>query len=92
MLAVIDLAAARAIFERKGLTNVSPTDPATINRHLGEAAVRLAAIDPAEAERLVPAVVPNFSDDARAEYVLRICRRMARVGPAPRPEDPRHDR
>ncbi len=61
------------------MTNVSPTDPATLNRHLGEAAVRLAAINPAEAERLVPGVVPNFWDDSRAEYVLRICRRMARV-------------
>jgi Carboxypeptidase regulatory-like domain len=79
VLAVIDLATVRAIFERKGRTNVSPTDPATINRHLGEAAVRLAAIDPAAAERLVPGVVPNFWDGYRAEYVLRICRRMARA-------------
>ena len=79
VLAVIDLAAARSIFERKGRTNVSPTTPAMINRHLGEAAVRLAAINPAEAERLVPAVVPNFRDGARQEYVLRICRKMARA-------------
>jgi len=79
VLAVIDLATARSIFERKGRTNVSPTDPATINRHLGEAAVRLAAIDPAEAERLVLGVVLNFSDDSRTECVLRVCRRMARA-------------
>ncbi len=76
--AVIDLPAARAIFERKGMTNVSPTDPASIQRHLGEAAVRLAAIDPPEAERLVPAWCPT-STTTRASYVLRICRRMARV-------------
>ena len=79
VLAVIDLATARSIFERKGRTNVSPTDPATINRHLGEVAVRLAAIDPAGAERLVPGVVPNFWDESRTDYVLRICRRMARA-------------
>jgi hypothetical protein len=78
-LAAFDLATARLIFERKGRTNVSPTDPATLNRHLGEAAVRLAAIDPAQAERLVPAVTPNFWNDARADYVLRICQRMARA-------------
>ncbi|MGP0063644.1 MAG: carboxypeptidase regulatory-like domain-containing protein [Isosphaeraceae bacterium] len=79
VLAVIDLPAARVLFERKGMTNVSPADAATINRHLGEAAVRLASINPSEAERLVPAVVPNFWDGLRQEYVLRICRRMARA-------------
>ncbi len=77
ILATIDLPAARAIFERKGVTNTGPTDPATLNRHLGEAAVRLAAIDPATAEQLTPGVVPNFFDVG--DYVIRICRRMARA-------------
>jgi hypothetical protein len=77
VLAVIDLRTAKTIFERKDPKNVSPTDPGTIQRHHGEAAVRIAAIDPAEAERLVPQVVPNFWN--RDDYLLRICQRMARA-------------
>ena len=50
VLAAIDLPAAVALFERRGWTNVSPTEPATLNRHKGQAAIRLASIDPAEAE------------------------------------------
>ncbi len=41
--------------------------------HRGQVAVRLAAIKPAEAEQLVPQVVPNSWDGARDDYVLRIC-------------------
>ena len=54
VLAVIDLRTAKTILERKDPRNASPADPGTIHRHHAEAAVRLAAIDPAEAERLVP--------------------------------------
>ncbi len=79
VLAVIDLRTAMTIFERKDPKNVSPTNAATIERHHGEAAVRLAAIDPAEAERLVPKVLPNFWGADRDDYVLRICQRMARA-------------
>jgi hypothetical protein len=79
VLAVVDLASARSIIERKGRKNVSPTDPATIQRHLGEAAVRLAAINPAEAERLVPDIMPNLWAYDRDQYVFRICRRMSRA-------------
>ena len=79
VLAVIDPAAARAILERKGQTNVQPPDAGSIDRHLGEAAVRLAAFDPAEAERLMPPILKNQLDGYRQEYLLRICRRMARV-------------
>jgi hypothetical protein len=77
VLAVIDLRTAKTIFERKDPRNASPIDPRTVQRHHGEAAVRLAAIDPAEAEQLVPQVVPNFWD--RDDYLLRICQRMARA-------------
>ncbi len=79
VLAVIDLRTARTIFERKDPKNASPIDPWTIQRHHGEAAVRLAAIDPAEAEQLVPQVVPNGRDRDLDDYVLRICQRMARA-------------
>jgi hypothetical protein len=79
VLVVIDLRTARTLLDRKDPKNASPIDPGTIQRHHGEAAVRLAAIDPAEAEQLVPKVVPNFWDGARDDYVLRICQRMARA-------------
>ncbi len=79
VLAVIDLRTATTIFERKYAKNVSPVDPATLQRHHGEAAVRLAAIDPEEAERLVPQMVPNFWDGARDGYLLRIAQQMAKV-------------
>ncbi len=77
VLAVIDLRTAKTILERKDPKNASRIDPRTVQRHHGEAAVRLAAIDPAEAEQLVPQVVPNFWD--REDYLLRICQRMARA-------------
>ncbi len=77
LLALIDLPAARRIFERKGVTNASPTDPATLNRHLTDAAVRLASIDPAGAERLLPKSTQNFWD--AQDHVLQVCRRMART-------------
>ena len=79
VLAVIDFPAARDLFQRKGRTNVSPAEAATIDRHLGAAAVRLSAIDPAEAERLMSHVLPNPRDDSRMDEVLRICRKMARA-------------
>ncbi len=61
VLAVLDLATARAIMRRrKGRPNISPTDSVTISRHLTEAAIRLAAINPAEAERLVPDSLPGY--------------------------------
>ena len=86
-LAVIDLRTAKMIFERKYPNNGSPIDPGMIQHHHGAAAVRLAAIDPSEAERLVPEVLSNFGDAARDDYVLRICQRMARAD-LPRAEDP----
>jgi hypothetical protein len=78
-LAVIDLRTARTLLERKNAKNVSPIDPGTIQQHYGAVAVRLAAIDPAEAERLVPQVVPNAWFGDRDEAILRISERMARV-------------
>jgi Carboxypeptidase regulatory-like domain len=78
VLAAIDLPAARAIFERKGNTNTSLPDKATIDRHLAEAAVRIAAFDPVEAERLANDFVGmNTGDREWARY--RIARRMARA-------------
>jgi len=98
VLAAIDLPAARAIFERKGTTRVSLPDPGTIGRHLGEAAVRIAALDPAGAERLLADASggPNLND--KADLTRRVARRMARADlprarkllreVADRPEDP----
>jgi len=77
VLAVFDLRTAKTLFERKDSKNASPIDPQTVQHHRGEAAVCLAAIDPAEAEQLVPQAVPNFWD--RDDYLLRICQRMARA-------------
>ena len=77
VLAVIDLPPARAIFERKGPTNVRRPTPSSSNDSSREAAVRLAAIDPAEAERSLSGPAPNFRN--RMSYLLRICRRMARA-------------
>ena len=75
VLAVIDLPAAIALFERQGWTNVSPTDAPSINRHKGEAAIRLARIDPVEAETLIAPPSPQFYD--RQGVVLRVARKMA---------------
>ncbi len=76
-LAVIDLPAATAIFERRGWTNVSPTDASTLDRHKGQAAVRLAGIDPAEAERLIPPPSAQFYE--RPGVVLKAARKMAKA-------------
>ena len=78
VLAAIDLPAARVFFERQGYTHTSPQDAATIHRHLAEAAVRIAAFDPAQAERLAMDLLgSNFGDRESARY--RIARRMARA-------------
>jgi hypothetical protein len=79
VLAVIDLRTARSLFERKGRPNVSATDPGTIQRHLGEAALCLAALDPAAAERLVADLTPNYWDDTLANDIFLVCQRMARM-------------
>ena len=78
VLAVIDLPAAQAIFEQKGMTRTSPPDEATIKRHLGEAAVRIAAFNPAEAERLSREAGGTNAGD-RDGFRFRIARRMARA-------------
>jgi hypothetical protein len=75
VLAAIDLPAAIAIFERRGKTNVSPTDAATLDRHKGQAAIRLANIDPAEAERLIAPPSANFYE--RPGVVIAVARKMA---------------
>jgi hypothetical protein len=77
VLAAVDLPAATAIFERRGWTNVSPPDAATIVRHNGQAAIRLAGINPAEAERLIAPASPGFYD--RGWIVLKVAREMAKV-------------
>jgi hypothetical protein len=76
-LAVFDLATARSIFERRNRIDLRPSpNSRSPEHHLGEAAVRLAAIDPAGAERLLPNFVPNGD---RTPFVLRVCQRMART-------------
>ncbi|WP_406698712.1 carboxypeptidase-like regulatory domain-containing protein [Singulisphaera sp. Ch08] len=77
VLAAIDLPAAVALFKRQGRTNVSPTDPATLNRHNGQAAIRLARIDPAQAERLIAPPSLYFYD--RPGVVLKATRAMAKL-------------
>ena len=78
VLAAIDLPAAQTIFERKGMTQMSPPDEGTIRRHLGEAAVRIAAFNPVEAERLSRELGGTYTGNR--EWVrLRIARRMARA-------------
>jgi hypothetical protein len=88
-LAVFDLATARSIFERRNRIDLRlPPVSGSTERQLAEAAVRLAAIDPAGAERLLPNRVP---DGDRAPYVLG----LPEDGPGgsdPRPQGPRHDR
>jgi hypothetical protein len=79
VLVVIDRRTAKTLLERKDPQNVSPTDAGTIERHKAEAAVSLAAIDPVEAEQLVPQVAANFWNAAFDDLVLRICQRMARA-------------
>jgi hypothetical protein len=77
VLAVIDLPAAIALFERRGRTNVSQADAASVNRHKGEAAIRLAGIDPATAEGLIAPPSVNFHE--RPRVVLTVARKMANV-------------
>jgi hypothetical protein len=74
-LAVIDPSSATALFERRGWTNVAPTDAPTLNRHKGQAAIRLAAIDPAAAERLIAPPSAGFYE--RPGVVLKVARKMA---------------
>jgi len=78
-LAAIDLPAALAIFERRGVTNTSPPDAATISRHQGQAAVWLANLDPAAAERLI--APPSDQFYGRAEIILKVARKMAKLDP-----------
>ncbi|AGA31486.1 carboxypeptidase regulatory-like domain-containing protein [Singulisphaera acidiphila] len=77
VLAAIDLPAATALFERRGRTNVSPTDAATLSRYNSQAASRLASIDPAEAERLIAPPSPGFYN--RPWIVLKAARTMAKL-------------
>jgi hypothetical protein len=76
-LAVIDLPAATAIFERRGWKNVSPTDAGTLNNHNGQAAVRLAGIDPAQVEQMI--APPSASFFNRPSIVLMAARKMAKA-------------
>jgi len=71
VLAVIDLPAAMALFERRS------TDAGTLNRNKEHAAVRLAAMDPAAAERLI--APPSANDFERQGVVLKAARKMANV-------------
>ena len=75
VLAVIDLPAAIALFERRGQTNVTATDAATLNRHKGQAAIRLANIDPSVAERLLAPPTASFYE--RQGVVIKVVRKMA---------------
>ena len=77
VLAVIDLPAAIALFERQGKTNVSKAEAVIVQRHKNQAAVRLASLNPAEAERLLGR--PSDQDYDHPTFVLLAARRMARV-------------
>jgi hypothetical protein len=77
VLAAIDLPTARPILGAKVMTNVGGDIADMVKGQLAGAAIRLAATDPAEAERLVTNAFPNFS--AASPDVLQICRRMARA-------------
>jgi protocatechuate 3,4-dioxygenase beta subunit len=77
VLGVIDLPAARDLFERKAMTNVSPTDATQVDRHLGNLAVRLAPFDPVAAERIVRALRPSQGYSDREILILQTCRAMA---------------
>ncbi len=82
VLAAIDLPAARAIFERKGQPNVSRPNQDEIRRHLGKSLPRIAAIDPAAAERLLPeaSAGPNLHDED--DLAFRVAVAMGRADPA----------
>ena len=72
---MIDLPAAEAIFERRGQSNVSAAEAATIARHKGSAAIRIAPFDPATAERLIAPPSDQFWD--RSDVVQAVARAMA---------------
>jgi hypothetical protein len=76
VLAAIDLPTARTILKARVMAYAGDIT-GMVNRHLGEAAVRLAAVDPAEAERLIPDGVSYRGDPT--QDLLRIGRRMARA-------------
>lgn len=77
VLGLIDLPAARDLFERKGMTNVSPTDARQVDRHLGKLAARLATFDPVAAEEIARGLrsAPGYTD--REVSILQTCRAMA---------------
>lgn len=79
VLAVIDAPAARAIFEGKGSLQITPPGDPESRRLLGEAAVRVAAFDPAGAERMMAqgSGGPNIGD--RETLAFRVARNMARA-------------
>jgi hypothetical protein len=76
-LAITDLPAAMAIFERRGWTNVSRPDANTLTGQNGQVAIRLAGNNPADAERLL--APPSGSFFGRDGIVLKVARKMARV-------------
>ena len=82
VLAAIDLPSARAIFERKGQPNVSRPNQDEIRRHLGKALPRIAAIDPAEAERLLPEASGGPNLDDHDDLTFRVAVAMGRADPA----------
>jgi hypothetical protein len=78
VLALIELAAATAIFRRQGWTNIAATDVTTLSRHKAQAAIQPARIDHAEAERLV---VPHSAGfDERPAAALNVIQEMANAG------------
>ena len=77
VLAVIDLPASTAIFERRDWPSIAKPQPVQIKRNNAQAAERLAAIDPAAAERLIDLAAVNFPD--RPGLILRVSRKMART-------------
>ncbi|WP_435016306.1 MSCRAMM family protein [Tundrisphaera sp. TA3] len=81
VLAAVDLPAARAIFERKGQPNVSPPSKDEVRRHLGKALTRIAAVDPAEAERLLPEASGGPNLDDHDDLTFRVAVAMGRADP-----------
>jgi Carboxypeptidase regulatory-like domain len=75
VLAVIDLPAATVLFERRGWTNISKAQPLQIKRSNAQAAVRIAAIDPAATERLI--VSSALNPEERPWLILQVARKMA---------------
>jgi len=79
VLATIDLPAARAIFERKGVTNTSRPSEAEVRRHLIAAAMRIAALDPVGAERLLDEAGGGPNSGEWEALILGVARQMARA-------------